>query len=365
MSTPVLYVLGGFLLYVLLLIAVKRHAGEQGYLGLQAGMSLAWWLGIDLVLIVTSFSLAAATYRMWVPTEGDLGELSPILAFLQGSGIEIADVLAASMTLLIFGLAHSLSLAAIWLRQSLTKSESQQSKYSESQQSTDKDPPLWLTTAGFLGILAATGYSLLAWEAPVIALRIAQMLGSDGFETATEDILAIRNIWTLLSQSWLLTALSLVWSIAILFNSHMTVKAKLAFDAALNFDAVLNHEKEEEETAEEPAASTATVRQAEIADALAAPQTATTPIPTVAQSAPVVSSTDNDTISSLLAQNEELASNNDLLQREVELRRTESVRSPLSLSNHKTAVAFSSGKAAYDHAAEAAPDQLTLTGSRD
>jgi len=350
----------GIIIYTMILMAARRYAEDAGFRGARAAMSLLLWIAVDGILMLTSFFLASSTYKMWLPTEGSVDEISALFrGWFEGSDLEIADLFALGLTLLVFGVAHAFAFAAILVRQSVT---------SEGEERPSR-PVLRGYIAGLFLLGGVLFYLLRNWECPVIAVRIAQMLGSDKFDAQIEDILKINDIWDeLISKSWLMTTIVWVWSIAIVFTSWATVKGSIAFENAMttlagqnapedttppeaetgviaDTEAITasgpvvpveaaqermtpNQTAEDEAEHAERRATEARARNARHHEMDAIPQ----PV-AVARSAAETNATDTAEAQALLDQNTDLQSENDDLRREITAVRAQGTRSPLNLPN--------------------------------
>jgi hypothetical protein len=314
--------------WTLVLLAARRYFQARGVLIVQSATGLLWWLAVDLLLMTCSFFLAQSTYAMWMPSDGPLSDLSAMMRnWFAGSDLEIADIFALAVTLLVFGIAHAFVYAATLVRQSLVGPAELRPQRSL----------LVSYAAGAVLLGAVLFYMLRNWEAPVIAVRIAQMVGSDRFDGALDDILAIGNVWNeLIAKSWLLTSVCWAWSIMIVFTAWATVKSHLAFDNALHAPDAVSAEfasgrlpsvtGEDDPIAAEPAAADRerlTARKAEIDEAVPA-------VVSGAETAARVASADAQ---ALIDQNAELQEELELARRENSAHRAHWAANPTDLPN--------------------------------
>lgn len=200
------------------LAAARRSFGERGYSIPSAFLSVAWWGGLDLGLALLSFYLTATTYKNWFPSE-PLGDQPVFGRWFTSSQLDIADMMAFVITGIVIGLAHKVAYSGMFLRQELSDNGfgNRRALIGEA-----------------TGLVACGGlylFLMYQWEAPILALRTAELIGSDAL---MEDAAAIRGVGEIISGSWLLRTLVVLWPLLILFMAWATTRALVRWDNVLN-----------------------------------------------------------------------------------------------------------------------------------
>jgi hypothetical protein len=229
-----------FLAYTLILAAAQRALGQRGHNAAAAFMSALWWLGLDAGVMLLSFFLTVTAYRSWFPSE-PLALSEVFGRWFANTALSLSDMMAFFFTALAFSLAHKLVYEAMLLRQELT----------EGAFGASRELALHALGPGIL--LGAYLYFLLQWEGAVLALRVAELMGSEEIADAVAEVTSISSVAQIVGQSWLLRTLLYIWTGAILFVSWGFVRAFVRLENAIaELDA-----PQAEQSAPEGAAETA------------------------------------------------------------------------------------------------------------
>ncbi|MCW5941091.1 MAG: hypothetical protein KIS66_02595 [Fimbriimonadaceae bacterium] len=212
-----------FLLHTLVLGVAKRWAGRQGLDVVSAWLSLSWWFVIDATVMVVAYLLSSSMYLNWFPPEpvADSTMLGPLFA---QSDLAISDLMAAAYVLVTCALSHALAYAGIFVAQSLADGGFRLAR-------------VFVPHAlGLLAIGGLYGAFMYRWEAVVLALRTAELVGSPRTDRLLHDIVGVADVGAIVGGSWLLGTLYLLWPLLIAFVAWGATRANLVYHNLLADD---------------------------------------------------------------------------------------------------------------------------------
>jgi hypothetical protein len=226
-------ILGGALvlgLITIVLAAARRRFAEHGYNVAAAFMSVIWSGAIAGAFALLAFFITSSTYGAWFPAE-PLERSKVIGGWFSGSGLNLSDLMALTFTVLAFGLAHLVAFSGMLLRQNFVQA------FSKAQPTVKIDinygEMAW-DTVGFVMLFSLFWFFMTRWEAPILALRCGELIGSESLEKQLNDIGSIESVGQIVGSSWVLNTVQILWPTLILLVSWGFTRAWLGLAEAIN-----------------------------------------------------------------------------------------------------------------------------------